>query len=45
MKQKDMIQLFEAHREAEARRDYDAILRTFADDCFLETVPLGLRPG
>jgi len=43
MKQDDMIQLFEAHREAEARRDIDAILDTFADDCFLETVPLGLR--
>jgi steroid delta-isomerase-like uncharacterized protein len=38
-----MIRLFEAHREAEAARDIDAILETFADDCFLETVALGLR--
>ncbi len=38
-----MIGLFEAHREAEARRDFDAILATFVEDCFLETVPLGLR--
>ncbi len=38
-----MIRLFNAHREAEARRDYDAILDTFAQDCFLETIPLGLK--
>ena len=38
-----MLSLFEAHREAEAARDFDAILATFVDDCFLETVPLGLR--
>ena len=38
-----MIRLFEAHREAEAGRDIDAILETFAKDCFLETMPLGLR--
>ena len=37
-----MIRLFEAHREAEAARDIDAILETFAKDCFLETMPLGL---
>jgi steroid delta-isomerase-like uncharacterized protein len=39
----EMLVLFEAHREAEAARDIDAILETFAADCFLETVPLGLR--
>lgn len=39
----DKERLFQAHREAEARRDFDAILDTFADDCYLETVPLGLR--
>jgi steroid delta-isomerase-like uncharacterized protein len=39
----EMLSLFEAHREAEAARDLDAILATFVDDCFLETVPLGLR--
>jgi steroid delta-isomerase-like uncharacterized protein len=39
----EMLRLFEAHREAEAARDIDAILETFAEDCFLETMPLGLR--
>ena len=43
MNRDDMLRLFEAHREAEAARDFDAILATFAEDCFLETVPLGLR--
>ena len=38
-----MLRLFEAHREAEAERDYDAILATFVEDCFLETVALGSR--
>src|SRR5205823_14182651 len=38
-----MLRLFEAHREAEAARDIDAILETFVPDCFLETLPLGLR--
>jgi hypothetical protein len=37
-----MLRLFEAHREAEAARDIDAILETFTPDCFLETIPLGL---
>jgi steroid delta-isomerase-like uncharacterized protein len=39
----EMLRVFETHREAEAARDLDAILATFVDDCFLETVPLGLR--
>jgi steroid delta-isomerase-like uncharacterized protein len=39
----EMMRLFEAHRKAEADRDIDAILETFVADCFLETVPLGLR--
>jgi hypothetical protein len=39
----EMLRLFEAHREAEAARDIDAILETFVADCFLETMPLGLR--
>lgn len=43
MSRHEMLALFDAHREAEAARDIDAILDTFADDCFLETVPLGLR--
>jgi steroid delta-isomerase-like uncharacterized protein len=43
MDQEEMLRLFEAHREAEAARDIDAILETFAADCFLETIPLGIR--
>jgi steroid delta-isomerase-like uncharacterized protein len=43
MNRTEMIRLFEAHREAEAARDIDAILETFVTDCFLETMPLGLR--
>jgi steroid delta-isomerase-like uncharacterized protein len=39
----EMLRLFEAHREAEAARDFDTILATFVEDCFLETVPLGLK--
>jgi steroid delta-isomerase-like uncharacterized protein len=39
----EMLELFETHRKAEAARDLDAILDTFVEDCFLETVPLGLR--
>jgi steroid delta-isomerase-like uncharacterized protein len=39
----DMHRLFQRHREAEAARDYNAILATFVEDCFLETHPLGLR--
>ena len=43
MDQNEMLRLFEAHREAEAARDFDAILETFVTDCCLEKVPLGLR--
>jgi steroid delta-isomerase-like uncharacterized protein len=39
----EMLRLFEAHRDAEAARNIDAILETFAADCFLETMALGLR--
>jgi hypothetical protein len=39
----EMQRLFERHRDAEASRDYDAILATFVEDCYLETHPLGLR--
>ena len=38
-----MQRLFERHRDAEAARDYDAVLATFVEECFLETHPLGLR--
>jgi predicted ester cyclase len=43
MDRNGMLGLFEAHREAEAARDTDAILETFVADPFLETMPLGLR--
>ena len=39
----EMEALFRQHREAEARRDYDAVIDTFADDCYIETVALGTR--
>jgi hypothetical protein len=32
-----MQRLFERHRDAEAARDYDGILATFVEDCYLET--------
>jgi steroid delta-isomerase-like uncharacterized protein len=43
MTPEDMTRLFTTHRDAEARRDYDAVLETFAENCYLETVALGLR--
>jgi steroid delta-isomerase-like uncharacterized protein len=43
MRHEQMQRVFERHRDAEAARDYDAILATFVEDCFLETHPLGLR--
>jgi steroid delta-isomerase-like uncharacterized protein len=43
MRPEEMRRLFERHRDAEAAHDYDAILATFVEDCFLETHPLGLR--
>src|SRR6266566_5247333 len=43
MDRTEMLRLFEAHREAEAARDIEAILETFVANCFLETMPLGLR--
>ena len=41
MEPEDMKTLFEVHREAEARRDFDAIIDTFTDDCYLDTMALG----
>src|SRR5687767_10663589 len=38
-----MERLFRLHRDAEARRDYDAVIDTFTEDCFIETVALGIR--
>jgi steroid delta-isomerase-like uncharacterized protein len=43
MNHHEMEALFRTHREAEARRDYDAVIATFSPDCYLETVALGLR--
>jgi steroid delta-isomerase-like uncharacterized protein len=43
MEREEMQRLFEQHRDAEAARDYDGILETFVEDCFLETHALGLR--
>lgn len=38
-----MLTLFRLHRDAEARRDYDAILETFTDNCYLATAALSTR--
>jgi hypothetical protein len=37
----EMAALFNHHRDAEGRRDFDAIIDTFTDDCFLDTMALG----
>jgi steroid delta-isomerase-like uncharacterized protein len=38
-----MQELFPRHRDAEARRDYDAVIDTFTEDCYLATMALGRR--
>ena len=43
LNQEEMARLFRVHRDAEARRDYDAVIDTFTEDCYLETIALGLR--
>jgi steroid delta-isomerase-like uncharacterized protein len=43
MHRDEMLSLFHQHRKAEAARDFDAIMATFVDDCYLETVALNLR--
>jgi steroid delta-isomerase-like uncharacterized protein len=43
MDRDQMLTEFMRHRDAEKRRDYDAIIGTFVDDCYIETVALGLR--
>ena len=43
MHRDEMLNLFHQHRKAEAARDFDAIMATFVDDCYLETVALNLR--
>jgi steroid delta-isomerase-like uncharacterized protein len=41
--QQEMLAEFQRHRDAEIRRDLDAVIYTFVDDCYLETVALGAR--
>jgi steroid delta-isomerase-like uncharacterized protein len=43
MDERQMRELFEVHRAAEAERDYDAVIATFAEDCYIETVALQSR--
>lgn len=43
MDTKQMEQLFRTHREAEKRRDFDGIMKTFTENCYLETIALGSR--
>jgi steroid delta-isomerase-like uncharacterized protein len=43
MLREEMLSLFQQHRKAEAARDFDAIMATFVEDCYLETVPPNLR--
>ena len=43
MHRDEMLSLFQQHRKAEAARDFDAIMATFGQDCYLETVALNLR--
>lgn len=38
-----MEQLFRRHRDAERRRDFDDIMNTFTENCYLETIALGSR--
>jgi predicted ester cyclase len=39
----EMMSVFRAHRDAESRRDYDGIMKTFTPDCYLATAALGTR--
>ena len=43
MDPEQMEQLFRTHRDAEKRRDFDGIMQTFTEDCYLETIALGSR--
>jgi hypothetical protein len=35
MQREQMLSLFQQHRKAEAARDFDAIMATFVEDCYL----------
>lgn len=39
----EMKSAYEEHRRLEEARDLDAVIATFADNCFLENVALGIR--
>jgi steroid delta-isomerase-like uncharacterized protein len=43
MTPEEMKKAYDEHREVEEARDLDAVVATFADDCFLENVVLGTR--
>jgi steroid delta-isomerase-like uncharacterized protein len=43
MDPEQMEQLFRTHRDAEKRRDFDDIMQTFTENCYLETIALGSR--
>ena len=43
MDPEQMEQLFRTHRDAEKRRDFDGIMKTFTENCYLETIALGSR--
>ena len=43
MDPEQMEQLFRTHRDAEKRRDFDGIMKTFTENCYLETIALGGR--
>jgi hypothetical protein len=43
MTPEEMKKAYDEHREVEEARDLDAVVDTFADDCFLENVALGTR--
>src|SRR5690349_12721702 len=38
-----MDNLFRTHRDAERQRDFDGIMKTFSENCYLETIALGSR--
>jgi hypothetical protein len=43
VKPEEMMKAYEEHRTVEEARDLDAVVATFADECFLENVALGTR--
>lgn len=42
MTPEEMKRAYDEHREVEEARDLDAVVATFADDCFLENIALGI---